>query len=632
MVGSGAWDGVQRVAEESRGAVGDGVRADRAGEGRERGAGGAEKTAREVTTAVDRTDLMEIYGLRVPRAMPRIAVELLCYRTGRGEAQGGLGAHAHFVNAFRLMWPKYQWSEWVEKIVWAFVTCKWVIVIGHQRASKTYTYAHCVFLDYCADPENTLTSLATVTFEGLKLRMWSDLQRSIETAAGMPVGEIFEIRSTTNELRVFPREARQEAAEKFQIHGIAVTQSKDAEGRIRGGHAPRRRIVLDEAQNIAKPIFNAVVNPMSAPDAKCGMLTNPVEKVSEFGELCEPLHGWASVHDTDLSWPLKKFENGICLHLDGLQSPNVRARKSIFTGLLTVENVEEVRKIHGEDSVQWWSLIRGWWPPDGMVSRVFPSSIIEKGKPNLAFDWRPQGCASLDPAFEFDNCVMHFGQLGMPIFGSPGYAVNCTETMTLKLAVSPGSEPKDYQIAHTVMRECKLRAIQPRHFIIDGTGGGRGVVAILQKEWSDEIQVVNYGGAASDRPIRWDSPQKAEDYYIYFITELYFRAAEYVRDGLIGGIGNLDPRTEQDLYARRYELKARSMVQVETKPELKKRLGRSPDFGDALVQFGELLARLGTFVGKPRPGSPHTPSGKWDQARKKAQGRAPREEKEFSYG
>ncbi len=31
---------------------------------------------------------------------------------------------------------------------------------------------------------------------------------------------------------------------------------------------------------------------------------------------------------------------------------------------------------------------------------------------------------------------------------------------------------------------------------------------------------------------------------------------------------------------------------VESKDELKKRLGRSPDYGDAFVQFAELLCRL----------------------------------------
>lgn len=579
---------------------------------------------------------VERYGLIVPKGIPEIALELLCYRTGRTKEQSGLGAEGHFRNAFRLMWPKYQMSEWVEKIIWAWCHHKWIIIIGHERASKTYTSAHCALLDYLADPTNTLTSLATVTFEGLKLRMWSDLLRASESCKGMPIADLLTIRSSTNELRVYPKEASREASEKYQIHGIAVTQSKDAEGRIRGGHAPRRRILLDEAQNIADPIFQAVINPMSAPDAKCVLLTNPVEKISKFGEWCEPANGWGSVSDTDLTWPLKKFKDGICLHLDGLQSPNVKNNTTRFTGLITKENIDEIRQVHGEDSVQWWSLVRGWFPPDGLVSRVFPSTVIEKAKPALIFDFRPEMCATLDPAFEHDNCVLHFGQLGKPIFGETRYAINCVESMTLKLSVSIGSDPKDYQIAHQVMRECRSRGIQPKHFIMDGTGGGRGVVAILQKEWSVDIQVVNYGGACTERPIRWDGSQKASDLYQYFVSELWFRASECAKDGLIRGLGNLDSRTEEDLYARRYIVKqgSKGMLQVvETKAEMKKRLGRSPDHGDAFVQFGELLCRLGTFVGQRR-GQQNTVSSKWEQHRMKAKKAASvyNESKEYSYG
>lgn len=583
-----------------------------------------------------RSATVELYGMDVPRETPRIAVEMACYRENRGPDKGGFGAEEHFRRAYRIMWPKYEWSEWVDNVISAWCNYKWVVIIGHERASKTYTTAHCALLDYCCDPLNTLTSLATVTFEGLKLRMWSDLLRACETCQGYPIKELMMIRSTTNEMRLCPTEASREASEKFQIHGMAVNQSNNAEGRIRGGHAPRRRIILDEAQNIADPIFQAVINPMSAPDAKCVMLTNPVERISKFGEWCEPEDGWGSVNDTDLSWKLKKFSDGICLHLDGLQSPNVKARKAMFTGLLTQENVDEVRRAHGEDSVQWWSLIRGWFPPDGLVARIWPAAVIEKGKPEKIFDFRPENCASCDPAYESDNCVIHFGQLANPIFGNKRCAINCTETVVVQFTVSPGSEPKDYQLAHTIMRECRARSIKPENFIIDGTGGGRGVVAILQKEWSIDIQVVQYGGSATERPLRADNPMKCSDIYRYFVTELWFRSSEYVKDGIIGGIRNLDSRTVDDLYARRYTVvqgTKGSLQQAEPKLDMKKRIGRSPDFGDALCQFGELLVRKGTLVGSYVAGTPNSPISKWDRARQRAVALTNRqpEAKEFSY-
>lgn len=579
---------------------------------------------------------VELYGQKWPKGTPRIAVEFTCYRENLTVKRGGFGREEHFRRAWRLMWPKYEWSEWVDVLIHAWCNYKWIVVIGHERASKTYTLAHCAVLDYCCDPTNTLTSLATVTFEGLKFRMWGDLQRAVETVEGYPIRELMAMRSSTNELRMFPNEFKAEAAEKMQIHGMAVNQNKDAEGRIRGGHAPRRRIFLDEAQNIADPIFAAVINPMSAPDAKCVMLTNPVERVSKFGEWCEPEGGWASVTENDRFWRLKKFKDSICVHLDGLQSPNVKANTNKFTGLLTNENIEEIKRAHGVDSVQWWSLVRGWFPPDGMTARVFPSSVIEIGKPQLVFDFRPEQCASLDPAFEQDNCVLHIAQLGKPIFGVKRYAINCTESIVIKFLVSPGTPPKDYQLAEAVMRECKSRGIKPQHFIIDGTGGGRGVVAILQKEWSQDIQVVQYGGAATDRPLRVDNSSKCSDLYRYFVAELWFRASEYMRDGLIRGIGALDARTAEDLYARRYEVVQGSkgaLQQVETKVDMKKRIGRSPDFGDALCQFGELLVRLGTFVGHTANGQPFTSSGKWDRMRARAvvQSKRTTEAKEFAY-
>jgi hypothetical protein len=460
---------------------------------------------------------------------------------------------------------------------------------------NTYCSAHIAWLDYQANPFETLTSLTTVTFEGLKLRMWSDVLRASETSR---VKQPFQIRSSTNEMRVYPQEASKEAGEKYQIHGMAVNHTKDAEGRIRGGHAPRRRIFLDEAQDIASAIYEAMINPMSAPDAKCVMLSNPVEKVSKFGDWCEPEGGWSSVHDTDLFWKTKK--GGICLHFDGLQSPNVIQNKRIFTGLLTRDNVEEIKRIHGENSVQWWALIRGWFPPDGLVARIFPSQIIEKCKPPIVFDFATEPVATLDPAFEEDACPIHFGDKGKLRDGR--VAISATETIHLKFTNDP-TNPKDYQLAHQVMELCKKRGVQPKNFIMDKSGGGRGVFAILQKEWSPDVQGIDYGGASTDRPLRSDETEKCSDIFKYFVTELWYRARAACEDGILAGASLLHPLTIDDLYSRRYSVKQETQgtVQIaERKTELKSRLGRSPDDGDAFVQFAELLIREGHGPGRAK--------------------------------
>lgn len=558
---------------------------------------------------------IECYGGLYPKGVTRLAVEFDCYRNNITPEMGGLGAEGHFRNAFKIVWPNFEWNEWCEVLITAWCNNRIITVIGHQRASKTYTLAHILYLDYWAACTTTLTSIATVTFEGLRLRMWADTLRAAENAVIKPP---FTIQSTTNACKIYPTEFAHQAGERFQVQGMSVSRTADAPGRIRGGHADRRRIILDEAQDMPDAIFDAMVNPMSAPDAKVVLLSNPVEKISKFGSWCEPEAGWASVDETDLCWKAKK--GGIVVHFDGLQSPNIKAGKTIFPYMLTQESINDIERAHGRDSIQFWSLVRGWFPPDGIVARVFPNSTLEKCQAGIKFDYAPQMCATLDPAFEFDNSPMHFGQLGLPVFGERSYKVNATETLLCQYNVGPMAEPKDYQCAHWVMRECRARGVLPKHFIMDITGNARGVYAILQKEWSPDVQGINYAGAATDRNLRGDDTRKANDLYTYFITEAWFRASEFCKEGLIGGLENLDPRTRDELSARRYFLKQGTkgmMMAVEPKPEFKKRIGRSPDFADSFVGFGELLLRLGTQPGggimqRLKAGS------MWDKAKERA--------------
>lgn len=577
--------------------------------------------------------MVEAYGRLFPKETPKFAIELFCYRNDIQPADGGLGCEQHFKNAWRMFWPDFQWNDWTELMVQAWCRYKYIIVIGHGRGGKTFTLGHVAYLDYCAMPTTTLTSIATVTFDGLRLRMWSDLLRAIQTSR---IPHPFEIRSTTNECRVYPRELAHEAGEKFQIQGMSVARTKDAPGRIRGGHADRRRIILDESQDMPDAIFENISNPMSAPDAKCAMLTNPVEKISRFGDWCEPVNGWSSIDESDLWWEIKKGGGkGVCLHLDGRQSPNIKAGKTLFPYLLTQDFIDDVVSNHGEQSLQYYSQVIGFFPPDGMVAKVWPASTIERAKPDIKFDWAPQMCATLDPAFEQDECVMHFGQLGLPVFGQRDYRINATETISCPIDIRSEAEPKDYQVAHWVKAECERRNVQPKNFIMDRTGGGRGVFAILQKEWSNDVQGIDYGGEATDRMLRGDDARKCCDLYEKFVTELWFRASEYAKAGLIGGLGNLHPNTVTDLSARRYSLKEKtkgSVMVAETKVEMKKRLGRSPDYGDAFCGFGELLIRLGTVPGGGMRAKLTTAS-KWSAARQRALKASSRyaDEREYAY-
>lgn len=538
----------------------------------------------------------ERYGLVWDRKLTNdLNLELACYRDPV-KYPTGKTREFHMKQAFRMVWPEFLWNDWCELQMWAYCNFRCVPVIGHTRASKTFFTAHFALLDYLAAPPLTATTFTTTKFDALKTRMWGDMLRAIESAhlaVKQGIMDVFKVTNTSNELKLQIADKTVLGQDKFMIQGVATDSADASAGKIRGQHADRRRIVGDEAQDIPAAIFMAILNGASAQDFLAILLTNPVEKESEFAKWCEPKAGWDSISDTDLFWPTKMLD-GMCLHLDGLQSPNIKAKKTIHPHMLDQKYVDSVRDAAGEDSLEWWMYVRGFFPPDGIVARIWPSSAIEAAKRHIEFDFAPTPCATLDPAFDSDDCVLHFGERGMMRGSKP--ACRATESVRIKFKTGPNELPKDYQVADQVKALCIARGVAPEEFIMDQTGNARGVLAILRVKWSPKVQGIYYGGEATERPIRTDDVKPAKEVVKYFVSELWFRASFLAQSGCLGGLQNCDPKTIEDLSARWYTIRQFGDVKLmiaEPKDEMKKRLGRSPDYGDAFCQFAELMARQG---------------------------------------
>jgi len=101
----------------------------------------------------------------------------------------------------------------------------------------------------------------------------------------------------------------------------------------------------------------------------------------------------------------------------------------------------------------------------------------------------------------------------------------------------------------------------------DVIGIGSGVVDRLF-ELGVEVEGIN----AAEKAIE---PEK----YVNRRTEMWFMAREWLKTGRIPN----DDRLIRDLTAPRYTYTSQGQYKLESKEETKKRLGRSPDFGDALV-------------------------------------------------
>lgn len=127
--------------------------------------------------------------------------------------------------------------------------------------------------------------------------------------------------------------------------------------------------------------------------------------------------------------------------------------------------------------------------------------------------------------------------------------------------------------------------------IVDSNGIGAGVYDALRRMPSVRAVACNTASAATKR-----------NAYINTRAELHFLMAEWLRLG--GRIPN-DDKLVQDLIAPTYDCDAMNRIRVESKDDIRKKIKRSPDRGDAcLLTFYSSAALTndpGIFNAVPTP-------------------------------
>lgn len=139
-----------------------------------------------------------------------------------------------------------------------------------------------------------------------------------------------------------------------------------------------------------------------------------------------------------------------------------------------------------------------------------------------------------------------------------------------KLAMRPYTYSKKTttEMAQIIMRH--IQDLEPQVVCIDSGGLGIGVIDQLRNLNFTETAIIEvpFGGAAlSDR-------------YNNRRTEIWWEMREWIRDS--GQIPNIQELIT-DLTVPTYSVTANGRLALEKKDEIKKRLNRSPDYGDALA-------------------------------------------------
>ena len=544
-------------------------------------------------------DTKEKYGLEFPGEWWDVQIELYCMLKDHPETSGGLGMHGHLRNSMIMLWPHIyggeeapgvlRWRDDLELLTWAWCNYRTLSVIGHASAGKTHTFAHVGFTHYIADAPNTILTLTSTHLRGLRSRLWSDV---VSAATTNTAGNIMSIRA--HDLTLRPVQMHGE--NKYVCEGIAVDRGQEAVEKIQGNHSRNHRLlIIDEAQGTPGAIFEAAANLMTDNDFRMAMLANPTTKYSEFGSWCEPKIGWSKVDSEVDDW-WETARGGVCVRLDGMKSANMKTNKSYFPFLIDQKYVDSVEAAYGYNSPRYWIFVRGWFPPDGTLGTIFPSNVLSMGEKKKVYNFNPTPCASLDPAFEGgDECVIQFGEFGEA--DGHEFAFNLLESFPILVEVREGGDPMDYLIAERVINLCTERGVEPENFIMDSTGAGRGVAAILQKQWGYHIEKCYFGGKATDRFLKVGDDRNCHELFDRFVSELWFSTRAFMEEGLVGNLTVEFKTLREQLAARNYETVHDKKDSIETKRIMKKRVGYSPDHADAFCMFTELFKRKGAVAG-----------------------------------
>lgn len=302
------------------------------------------------------------------------------------------------------------------------------------------------------------------------------------------------------------------------------TASKDNPQALAGFHAKNLMFLLDEASAIHEKAYEVAMGALSTEGAILVMTGNPTESSGYFYDSHTLL--------ADRFWTLRVSSEEV---------PRARG------------HIEDVIQRFGSDSNEYRVRVLGEFPkagPDSLIPMEWVEAAIhrEVAAMNVMPVW------GVDPSRGGDRSTLCKRKGN--VVTEPVKVFNQKDTMTL---------------AGLIVREWDETPIdeRPHEICVDVIGIGAGVVDRLD-ELGLPVRGVNVGETAS-----------VSDNFMRLRDELHWKLREWFEHK--GCKIPNDRGLVSELTIVKYRVLSSGKVQVESKDDLKKRLGRSPDLSDALM-------------------------------------------------
>lgn len=520
----------------------------------------------------------------------------------------------HYREFFKIAWPDDDNHRWSDLILKTFCENDITVLMGCSDSSKTDTMSKIVLTDYWCFPDKTLWLVSTTEGRGSELRIWGSIKDLFNRAlqkghnlAGNPIDHIKTI--TTDSI-----DEDGELARSLR-RGIIVVPCKT--GGVVSGLAPyigikspRLRHCGDEIPAMSQAFLNAYANWYGKEDFKGLMAGNFMETDDPLGIAAEPENGWDSFSDSGKTQEWRsRFYGAAVVALDGRDSPNFDEPSETpkYRYLISQKKLDGVAKTKGMDSWEWYSQCIGK-PVKGMdIWRVLTKDFCEQNHALEDVIWRDDGIRKLyclDPAYGMgDRCVGRLLELGHDVSGVEILNVGSPEIVPIRLNSADAEE----QIAIYTKSRLDTLGIPYNQCWFDSFGRGTLSFQFAKIMGSITPIPVDSGMKATSRPVRFDlfvedgngkRLKRCDEHYTKGISELWFSVREAIQSQQIRG---MDMETVQEGQSRKFTRNNQAKIEVEPKDEMKKRLGKSPDYFDNLAigvegarQMGFKILRLGS--------------------------------------
>lgn len=330
-----------------------------------------------------------------------------------------------------------------------------------------------------------------------------------------------------------------------ELVGIGRKPSEHSEGAFQGIHARFVLVILDESQGVPKALWDATESIASNANARILAIGNPDVTSGPFVDACNSSL-WNEIHIGYKHTPAATGEE---------------VPEEVRDGLISEEWANDRKVAWGEDSALFQSKVLG----------EFPSGDIDPWR--VISEEDAAKCRYVDPAYEDDPDAVHIGGIDVGGGGDRTVLVERVGGAVKRQESFSDRDPMRSvgKLVHLI-EEWGLSKVR-----IDVAGIGWGVAGRLREVLKERhskctVQYVNFANK-STQPKR----------FLNVRAEAWWNGRELSRTQA-WSLAELDNDAIAELTMPRYEIVDSSgKVKIESKDDIRERLGRSPDIADAVL-------------------------------------------------